>query len=93
MSTTRTTSSNWRQQAACTSEDPELFFPIGNVGPAAAQVEQARQVCHRCEVRIACLDWALKAGADYGVWGGLNEDERRTLLRKRRAAGPLRPPP
>ena len=63
-----------------------MFFPIGSVGPAEAQVERARQVCHRCEVRTSCLDWALKAGVDHGVWGGLDEEERRKLNRKRRAA-------
>jgi len=77
---------DWRHSAACGSNHPELFFPIGSGAPAKAQVEQARQVCHGCQVRSACLDWALKTGADHGVWGGLSEDERRALLRKRRRA-------
>jgi WhiB family redox-sensing transcriptional regulator len=76
---------DWRQLAACTSNHPELFFPIGSGVPAQAQVEQARRVCRSCQVQNACLDWALKTGVE-GVWGGLSEDERRTLLRKRRGA-------
>ena len=75
---------DWRHKAACLDEDPELFFPIGNTGPALLQIEEAKQVCRRCEVRDACLQWALEAGQDHGVWGGLSEDERRAL--KRRAA-------
>jgi WhiB family redox-sensing transcriptional regulator len=75
---------DWRHRAACLDEDPELFFPIGNTGPALLQIEEAKQVCRRCEVRDACLQWALEAGQDHGVWGGLSEDERRAL--KRRAA-------
>jgi len=75
---------DWRHEAACLEEDPELFFPIGNTGPALLQIEEAKKVCRRCTVRDACLQWALEAGQDHGVWGGLSEDERRAL--KRRAA-------
>ena len=75
---------DWRHEAACRDEDPELFFPIGNTGPALAQIEEAKKVCNRCTVKDACLAWALESGQDAGVWGGLSEDERRAL--KRRAA-------
>ncbi|MGW1346732.1 WhiB family transcriptional regulator [Kribbella sp. NPDC002412] len=75
---------NWLLRAACRSEDPELFFPIGTTGPAVQQVEAARKVCRRCEVIDSCLDWALRTGQDAGVWGGLSELERRDLKRRRR---------
>jgi WhiB family transcriptional regulator, redox-sensing transcriptional regulator len=73
---------DWRDRSACLDEDPELFFPIGNTGPAILQIEEAKQVCRRCEVREQCLEWALEAGQDHGVWGGLSEDERRALKRR-----------
>ncbi|MDR2975355.1 MAG: WhiB family transcriptional regulator [Propionibacteriaceae bacterium] len=75
---------DWRHQAACLTEDPELFFPVGNTGPALLQIEEAKKVCTRCVVREQCLHWALEAGQDHGVWGGMSEDERRSM--KRRAA-------
>ena len=75
---------DWRHRAACRDVDPELFFPVGNTGPAIAQIEEARKVCMRCEVREPCLQWALESGQDSGVWGGLSEDGRRAM--KRRAA-------
>ena len=75
---------DWRHEAACLTEDPELFFPIGNTGPALAQIDEAKAVCQRCDVVDSCLKWALETGQDSGVWGGLSEDERRAL--KRRAA-------
>ncbi|QFG25098.1 WhiB family transcriptional regulator [Actinomadura sp. WMMB 499] len=75
---------DWRHRAACRDVDPELFFPIGNTGPAILQIEEAKQVCRRCDVTDACLRWALESGQDSGVWGGMGEDERRAL--KRRAA-------
>jgi len=73
---------DWRHHAACLTEDPELFFPIGNTGPALAQIEDAKRVCRRCPAREECLQWALDAGQDHGVWGGMSEDERRALKRR-----------
>lgn len=73
---------DWRHRAACREEDPELFFPIGNTGPALLQIEEAKAVCRRCPVVDACLAWALESGQDAGVWGGLSEDERRALKRR-----------
>ena len=75
---------DWRHNAVCREEDPELFFPIGNTGPALLQIEEAKAVCRRCPVQEQCLQWALESGQDAGVWGGLSEDERRAM--KRRAA-------
>ena len=69
----------WRNRAACLGEDPELFFPDGNTGPALLQTEEAKAVCHRCEVAATCLKWAIESGQDYGVWGGMSEYERRAL--------------
>jgi WhiB family redox-sensing transcriptional regulator len=37
-------------------------------------------VCHTCPVRRECLDFALRIREPYGIWGGLNEIERRDLL-------------
>ena len=36
---------DWRSKAACLTVDPELFFPIGNTGPAIRQVAEAKAVC------------------------------------------------
>ena len=82
--------SDWRAQGACLDEDPELFFPLGEehttskapTGPVQAQQDEAKAVCRRCPVTESCLDWALRAGQDSGVWGGLSEDERRALKRR-----------
>jgi WhiB family redox-sensing transcriptional regulator len=73
---------DWRHRAACLDEDPELFFPIGNTGPALLQIEEAKAVCRRCPVMETCLQWALESGQDAGVWGGMSEDERRALKRR-----------
>lgn len=74
---------DWRHRAACLDEDPELFFPIGTTGPALMQVDEAKAICNRCEAVDECLSWALSSGQDAGVWGGLSEDERRAVKRRR----------
>ena len=61
---------DWRHEAACREEDPEVFFPVGNTGPALAQIEEAKKICERCPVKEPCLAWALESGQDAGVWGG-----------------------
>lgn len=70
---------DWRSRAACADEDPDLFFPVGNSGPALLQTEQARAVCTRCPVMETCRKWALDTDQEFGVWGGLSEDDRRSL--------------
>jgi len=72
----------WRDGAACLDEDPDLFFPVGNTGPALRQTEEAKAVCLRCEVVEACLKWAMGSGQETGVFGALAEDERRALKRR-----------
>ncbi|MFF4850539.1 WhiB family transcriptional regulator [Streptomyces sp. NPDC001194] len=74
---------DWRHQAACREEAPDLFFPIGSSGPALLQIEEAKAVCRRCPVLERCLEWALEGGMDMGVCGGLTEEERRAVKRRR----------
>jgi WhiB family transcriptional regulator, redox-sensing transcriptional regulator len=76
---------HWRQRAACRDQDPELFFPVSEIGPGARQADQAKAVCAGCPVRAACLEYALDNGLDHGIFGGTTETERRALRRARTA--------
>jgi WhiB family redox-sensing transcriptional regulator len=78
---------DWRHRAACRDEDPELFFPVGTSGPALLQIAEATIVCRRCSVITECLNWALASGQDTGVWGGMSEDERRTVKQRNALTG------
>lgn len=51
-----------------------------------AREAEAKQICARCEVRSDCLEYALRVRENHGIWGGLNEMERRVLLRRREVA-------
>lgn len=73
---------DWRHEAACRDEDPELFFPIGDTGPALMQIEEAKRVCRGCSVVDSCLQWALDTGQESGVWGGMSETDRRLARRR-----------
>ena len=76
----------WIQHGRCIGEDPELFFPVGTTGPAVTQTLEAIAVCRACPVRAECLEWSLETCQDAGVWGGVGEEERRDIRRRRRAA-------
>jgi WhiB family redox-sensing transcriptional regulator len=77
-----TARTDWRHNAVCREEDPELFFPRGETGPSVTQIDEAKTVCHRCPVMDTCLRWALTTRQDAGVWGGRSESERRRILRR-----------
>lgn len=68
---------DWRSRGLCVGEDPDMFFPShGEPGT------KARQICDGCAVRDQCLDYAVEAD-EFGIWGGLDQQERRNLRRKR----------
>lgn len=73
---------DWRHRSLCRDEDPELFFPVGDSGPALRLIAEAKTVCRRCPVVSECLTWALESGQQAGVWGGMSGDERRALKRR-----------
>ncbi len=75
----------WRDHALCRDTDPELFFPVGTTGHALTSIEHAKRVCAQCSVTSACLDFALETNQDSGIWGGLSEEERRSIRRQRAA--------
>ena len=72
---------DWRQQAACRSLDPDLFFPVSTSGASLSDIEAAKRICQCCPVMTACLRRALDLGQVSGIWGGTTEDERRALRR------------
>ena len=65
----------WQDLANCLGVDPDLFFP-----ERGASTREAKEVCRGCVVREDCLEYALKIKEPHGIWGGLNEAERKNLL-------------
>jgi WhiB family redox-sensing transcriptional regulator len=76
----------WQFRAACRGEDSSLFFApnyFERKEQKDAREDRARAICARCPVRMDCLEYALRIREPHGIWGGLNELERRNVLRAR----------
>jgi WhiB family redox-sensing transcriptional regulator len=74
----------WEEHAACRGEDTNLFFPDGHRGEFVVEIEKAKAICRACPVRENCLIEALNSPEKYGIWGGLDENERGLLRRNDR---------
>ncbi|WP_308198068.1 WhiB family transcriptional regulator [Saccharopolyspora soli] len=67
----------WRSGAACRGR-VDLDF----VEPTSAEAQQCRAVCAACPVREHCLAEALATAEPWGIWGGLDTDEREALAKR-----------
>ena len=69
---------DWMAQGSCHGiEDTDLFFRHDKMSR-----QQAKAMCSSCPMSENCLDHAIKNKEEYGVWGGLDEVERRSLVRR-----------
>ena len=70
--------------AACATADPDLFFPPDGESAAAQRrrVAKARAICTGCPIRRRCYEAADARGEPWGIWGGVDFDERRRQRRK-----------
>ena len=76
----------WQWRAACRGEDASLFFSPSHLEPKEQRdrrERKAKAICAACPVRLECLEYAIRTREPYGIWGGLNELERRYLIRER----------
>ena len=76
---------DWMNDAECGGLDVNVWipdFPFSDGQSANRDVQQiGLQICHKCPVRIMCLNFAL-ATTDYkpeGIWGGTTELQRKAL--------------
>ncbi len=73
----------WQRDAACRGPESVLFFAPTVPEPRPdreAREARAKAICAGCPVTPACLEYALRIREPHGIWGGLNESERRSLL-------------
>jgi WhiB family redox-sensing transcriptional regulator len=82
------TEPTWRGAAECRRTNAVHFFAPSHFERKEEKdlrEGQARALCRACPVLRDCLDYSLAVQEPYGIWGGLNELERRRTLRKRAA--------
>ena len=63
-----------------------MFFPPSHFerkDEKEARESRAKSICAMCPVRRPCLDYAVRIREPHGIWGGLNETERKQLIAKR----------
>ena len=65
---------DWTDKAMCKDLDTQMFFP--KRGEATTPI---KLICGHCPVVKPCLEYALKRGEKFGVWGGTSERERRRI--------------
>ena len=71
---------DWQMRAACRGPERDAFYPPSQFEPKRereSREAKAKIVCSTCDVRQPCLDYAIAIKENQGVWGGLNEAERK----------------
>lgn len=75
----------WQTQGACRDMDSNMFYYEDQErGPAKEKrIADAKAICAGCVVKEECLEFALTINERYGIWGGLTEEERQSVKRRR----------
>jgi WhiB family transcriptional regulator, redox-sensing transcriptional regulator len=76
----------WQAKAACRGPQSSVFFPPSHFErkeEKEAREDRAKSICATCPVRRPCLDYALRIREPHGIWGGLNEVERKQALARK----------
>lgn len=74
---------DWQSEAGCRGSDANLFFSPTHMESKEerhAREARAKSICSDCSVRRQCLEFALATREPHGIWGGLNELERRHAM-------------
>jgi WhiB family redox-sensing transcriptional regulator len=76
----------WQAKAACRGPQAAVFFPpttFERKDEKELRESRAKAICATCSVRRPCLEYALRIREPHGIWGGLNEVERKQVLARR----------
>ncbi|MGH9081548.1 MAG: WhiB family transcriptional regulator [Acidimicrobiales bacterium] len=80
------TPDTWQLKASCRGPQAEVFFPPAHAERKDEKLQRedrAKSICGTCVVRRECLDYAIRIHEPHGIWGGLNEMERKQMVDRR----------
>jgi len=60
---------------------PDTFYPEGGEIKRREDTQIAKSLCQSCLIIDECRIYALEAKEEFGIWGGLDPDERRNFLK------------
>jgi len=67
-------------EVSCQSFPDMMYEEAENIESRKTR-HMIKQICALCPVRDLCLEYALEAKEEYGIWGGLTTRERQELIR------------
>ena len=77
----------------------EWFFPEGltptkgiSANAYSSRIKlmelSAKQLCQMCPLKALCAEYALEAREEFGIWGGLTAQDRKTIYASARSTTP-----
>ncbi len=71
---------SWISEGICRNADADIFFP-----DRGASTRMAKALCRTCPVVEDCLDFFVRHGQEFGVWGGVVGNTARRILIKQKS--------
>lgn len=68
----------WKLSGSCANSDhPDLWYSTN-----PKEKRQAKKICYRCPVIAQCLIASFENNEAFGIWGGLDEQERKRARKR-----------
>lgn len=74
---------DWHAEGACDGRTDLDWY-----GETRREIKAVKAVCADCPIKATCLQDAIKRREPWGVWGGLDPDERAEYAKQQGAAQP-----
>lgn len=79
---------DWQRDGECHGQTelvPVFYPPWESTDAERAELDsRAKAICATCPVKMTCREHSLALPELCGTWGGVTEEERVTILRRKR---------